>query len=592
MNKAVFLVIALSLIISGCSSTALYTRSEKNHNKIEIYSGLKIKKDLNWIGHTSSLLAVGAGGYGGYKANFVETSSDTKQPALSGAIGAIAGYGLYHYISQGAGAGKIDGIGSSRYSEWKGLFEKEQNTVYVALSMSDPIKIIRKDLIDLENFKIHNYTDACDYRALFDKNPFVKNILKRDGWEIERSEIERILSSVIVYGEFSDDTRFILKDIYAKKSNSLSELTQALNYYPELLKEIQSDSLYSNLFSRFVNNFEDAEKFQSITKKSILVLPRKYVNCMNDNAKRACFEVLLKEYAPKDHIALLKTLEQLNWIDFSGKKTLYLDKLWDMNYDRFADGNELINYIGFAANLKWMNIAKETVDRFTSIKVENEKNRITLSSLDLIPSDNSSEWERYKNRSAFGSDAFFVQESGTVKCIAKGYVTNNSKFDLPVSVGVNLSLMKKTKIKVGNDLSDGIFKVMSAIGASMMKDDKAADEVLNGKIENFGVFVNTFYIPMLKKGVKLPVALLYDSNLRESGSKFLFFKGTSEAWFEQYSTSIDCKPINLTDDQTDKQKKWLQMAEAGFEKNELQKAVNIFTGDMVKYDEEKKEKMR
>lgn len=585
MNKSVLFLIILSIILSGCSSTALYTRSEKNHNNIEIYSGLKIKKDLNWAGHTSSLITAGAAGYGGYKVDFIESSVDKKQPALSGAIGAIAGYGLFHYISSGAGAGKIEGIGTSRYAEWKGLFEKEQNADYVAVNISDPIKIIRRNLIDLENFKIKNYTDACDYRALFDKNPFVKNILKRDGWEIERSDIERILSSVIVYGEFSDDIRFVLKDLYVKKSTSLYELSQSLSSYPELLSEVQKDSVYSNLFNRFVNNLADAEKFQSITKKSILVLPRKFVNSMNDNAKIACFEILLKEYAPKDHIALLKTLEQLNWIDFSSKETLYLDKLWDMNYDRFADGNELINYLGFAANLKWMNVSKETVDRFTSIKVENEKNRISLSPLDLILSSNSGEWERYKKRSAFGSDAFFVQESGTVKCIAKGYVTNNSKFDLPISVGVNLSVLKKTNAILINDkVTEGLKFLGKLCGAPA--------EQVDDKIENLGVLCNTFYIPMLKRGEKTAFALLYDSQLKESGGKFLVVKSTTETWFQQYSTSIDCKPVYLTADKSEDQKKWLQIAEVGFEKNELQKAISIFSLDMVKYDEAKFEKMR
>lgn len=579
IKKTIAKVIILLLLLQASSCVVYfrdtnYLTKEDQNGKINVVGAHYVKR-ITPVGIGAIVATATLGAYAGYNSNMFSYYKGDQIATynIGGAyMGAIVG------TSTGYLSNLAMGWGKKKYTNDKEKWLKPYNKNYMFLEANNKhdFRVINKNADS--NYKINNEEDINDFKYAFKNSTYTDDVIKRSLKNLKRDDLYLIIK------KFPNSKHiYEAKKKYILHSNSYYELTIASDRYPEI--NLGLEDKFLNYISDVYNAFDFAERFPNSKqkKKAVLAafnnepeyksliskLKSKYPNdfyLTSDDLKNASntqkqnyLNSLYDINTFTTQFDILDFYEKYNYIDYYDKSKEIMNNVWEVNYDKFDNGNYLIGQIYSIPNdYPELQIENSEINSFINVKLKNEMHKVKKKYLSLVDNQSSS-WEAWKEAKLY--DAPFVEQRGQIQYLCYGRIKNNSKFDLPVKLAMELPLIKKTTTKfLGMDLS----KTKKNIGTGNTK----------------------FYIPVIKSGEEFPFAALFDfgSGVISSGVKILAFRNYSEIETGSLSLTINYYNNNISESTYHKQREWLDFAKNGFSNDiEITDFLGTLSGN-TKYD--------
>ncbi len=577
--KSICFLFTLLLLVSGCvvRKPDAQNISDPDYNKRVNVEGARYYHKLSPVGVSSIAATTIAGGYYGYQSDLIHYYQGTERKVYregGAAIGAITGFTISYLINKALGWGKTTPANDAN------AWVKKANKQYVVISsQSNNYKLIHSSIEP--SFTVKNVADAADFTKAFPYSSYADKAMSTGIENVTRNELPQLIDifpkSKLVYNA---------KVKYIQTSPTFEELEIAAdkkypglgldleNYYLQLVKNINHANSFLSKYQNTVlkkeaviNAFSTEEKDVSIlrnfkTRTGIFFnLQSDDMHKVSQKNKRNYLNALvsiegLKADKNRGYDVVLDFYSKYKYITYPERKFDILSHTWDLYYDFYSKGNDLIGMVYNIVGNNQEGIDKKDVNEIIDSKLAVEATKIVVEKQDLVSNKDRS-WEEWKKFKTW--DSPFVTQSGEVKFIEYGYVINKSKFDLPVQVDFSLPLYRITET--------------AFLGLT-----------LGSSREHAGTKQQSYYLPLVRSNSKVPFAVLYDFGYGDQGGlKLLWGRVSSELKPGSSDCTIKYNRYSIPKQQLKSQEEWLTLAMHGFkEKISVNDIMNLFGG--LKYD--------
>lgn len=206
--------------------------------------------------YVSALLGAGAGAAPG-------AAIGSRSGAVIGAV--VGGLGTYTAVALANRFTKTGIINAKSTKKWVNKYNKTFKKEYIPFDIQSPVafQMIDKNMETNGNYKLYNVKDADNFFSAFPKNKTFKSLAQNAHTIMWRREIPEFINK---YG--NDDYNFEYKTAYINRSENYSNLDEAENRYPGVVKDLE------NKYFGFVSNLPEAKsflkKYPSTSKKDAL----------------------------------------------------------------------------------------------------------------------------------------------------------------------------------------------------------------------------------------------------------------------------------------------------------------------------------
>lgn len=493
--------------------------SQPDYNKKVSVENAHFDKVLSAAGYTAFAATTLAGGYYGYQSEMIHYYQEGKRETFApggAVIGAAAGFTLTYLVNRALGWGKTD----PAYDPKKWI--KKSNNQFILISNnSNNYKLIHQSAEPY--YVIKNLKDADEFKKAFPNSYYVDNAFKSGVENCTRNEMPELIN-------YFPKSKYVTdaKIKYVNLSPSYDDLKTAsrITYpglgldlekkYADLIRKIPDALDFKTHYPKTnLNKQAVAYSFheENQTKEKIIELKTKYSGDFelepsdiklfgDDNINKNYLNARLKITSIKTLYDLDEFYSNYQWLSYSAKSNDILNNYWLVGYKSFNKGNMVIAAIELLAidkQYKSWGISKDMANNFIALKLEEEiKTKVNFTH-NTVASSNS-QWKDWIDNDTY--TAGLVAETGDIKHLVYGEVTNNSKFDLPVTITATGELYSQASAKVlGYDVMGTINSIASFFG--VQGEIKVQPKYLNTSTENF-------HIPLLQAGQKGNYAILMD----------------------------------------------------------------------------------
>lgn len=571
MRYVCLILLGYVLMTTSCTTTKPYYSkiTENDYNGRRTISGPYLEKKINAIGVASSVGMAAAGAYIGYEntpSTTIEGGAIKNNQYLGAAIGAVVGYGISslanHIIFKQGNRKTVNVFSDIDKKEW--LTRSSLNARIV--SGTNSFLIIEENAPDY--YTIKSSTDISDYKNSFG-NYNINPIAKKSVEFVDRNNIPLLINSF----DLSEKLNKGYKKKYGLMSSNFYEFAESVKRYPDVkdfleksgvskIKKYSDFESYTNLYTNakyrkegFVNSFNTQYGPSDISEAKILLkkkvkLPEVFVQSQKDNIRQNYFDFMVKYENDKNLSDLNKTMYGLRWVQAPDMSEVFINQAWYIGTNFYKSGNKFLKNLALASNhknFKYLNINKErlkVLNKYHLSKVVETQ----IVSDDITVTDPKKDGDFDNWKSSFFYDAPYVNQLGERKFLVRGYITNNSSFDLPVTINSAGNLIMEMDAEFLNIKMSSIYAFFG---------QKDANKVVAGTQNK------QFYYPKVKANSTLPFAILYDFG-EGSLSQGINFMG-AQAYYEVYM--VDPKiTFSLLNEKVDKstiniQKYWMTITE-------------------------------
>ena len=591
-------IFILMLLLQSCVSLRpnSLSVSSPDYNQRRKVEDAHFQKKVNAIGISfvvgTSVAAAGAGYFynGGVQMQTPDAGIQPIRP-LNAAIGGVAGLGV------GLLANKIMGTNKRVECKSADLWLKKVDKHYMvlpkSLSTSYNFTVINKKADGA--FVVKNMEDLKDFHNVFPDNERADDMVKQAIGVVGRSDLLEIYKLYPNTAHAMD-----IKKKYVLTSSTMSELFSAIDRYPET--NINVEKMALNL----IKDGYDAEKFHKrypnspYSKQAIVYGLR---NCSNSQilslyeAYKAVFD-----FGPTDFDHLSSTsadrknyleaqfiikppktvadvefvYRKFEWLKYEGKNQDIIGHYWNTSYATFSKGNALLNFMRTLAtdkNYASWGISLSEVNSFIETKLRGEVSASVSANVQKSVGTPNEEWNKWCKNSTY--TAGMVSDAGQIEYVVYGYVRNNSKFDLPISVQSSGNLYLNSSVE-GTGLWTGLLVALGTGGRNKSK-------------SLVGTQSESFYIPSLpaNSSSMFAIRLDYGQGVRREGINVNdWFKYKKELSFENATASVSYSNSPVSKYTLERQDAWQTMAKNGLTGATL---TDLFRGTEVNDESWRKE---
>lgn len=465
MKKATILL--LSILLQSCYSLKPDSRalSSKDYNDRQTITNPILVKKRNPIGVTFNIVTPLAAGAAMYQyTNPVvkyQDGSETKgfKPA-NAAIGVLGMLAINKIVDYTMGYNKPHNLNEKSLEKWIEKTKLKKTNNLLTNEYYTELKLIPK--IKESNFEVRNINDVEEFKLLFPEatNENVTALVTKATLVLENDDL---VSLVNFYPDNS--ASYLAKVKFVEKSRTYEELWDRVNKYPEA--KVDAELLASELVDNGNNLVDFLNKYPTSTyldKTKVYSFKNIYLHPIISNAtliSNNVFnidEVTFKRYFKNDITIInnyfdavfdfkkVNSLSEIaffysekNWLTKLVSSTNKLEKAWNVGYNEFENGDDLVYLLKTFNSYNW-NISPSEIENFIDGKLQSiVKNSLSIKNINSKRSTND-DMERFRN-SEYAP--FMVTTEGVIHYLMYGDLINTSKFSLPVKVNStsNLKLM-------------------------------------------------------------------------------------------------------------------------------------------------------
>jgi outer membrane protein assembly factor BamD (BamD/ComL family) len=252
-----------AILSSGCVTfkpKAEYV-SEPDYNTRVKVKDPYFKGRLNALGITTSIGFAAAGGYLGYKSDFIRYSSKSEGRVVTNkyanaGVGALLGFGianLGNYALWKQGAVRRD-ASDEAIAKWAKRYNSDWIPVKNASKYPSIVVIDRQQETQ---FMVQNIQDVRDFRYTFPNSDYAKSVVIRCIPRVSRNELLELL---VLYP--TTPKALEIKQTYIQRSSNFTELWEAMDRFPNHGLDMESKA------ADFVRDGADAVAFAKRYPKS------------------------------------------------------------------------------------------------------------------------------------------------------------------------------------------------------------------------------------------------------------------------------------------------------------------------------------
>ncbi len=252
MKQVIYLLIIFSIVVhTSCVTNKPWAEkvSLPDYNqRITVDKPRYVKKE-NALGISLSIGFAGLGGYLGYQSDMIQPSkAKNKDIAQVGnvVLGTMVGYSVTKLITRMVGKNRVVKVKDK--NKW--LKSLKQDFVFVD-NDNDEKWVIINHIVE-QNYRIKSLSDVMDFKKAFPVSKYKENMLLNAFEVIPRKDIPEVLN---LYPNTIQKTKYQLR--FYKLSKNVSELRDAIEYYPESKEEFDICNNIENIVS--LSNEEDLD---------------------------------------------------------------------------------------------------------------------------------------------------------------------------------------------------------------------------------------------------------------------------------------------------------------------------------------------
>jgi hypothetical protein len=578
----VFLIIILSVFLfTSCISNkpVAYKYSSPDYNGRVVVNNPQNKKKANGLGITIGLAFPAVGGFAGAQSGIVkyQDGNTQKTSTVGGAVlGTMAGAGVSYLIGQMAGYNKITPV--KDFDKWA----KKVNRDYLVLEASSSRTVLIDRKIE-SRYTVYNLQDVHDFKKMFPQSQYNDDVVLSGTKNLRRESLPELIA--LFPTEKSTEQAKIK---YIISSTTFSEAVDAIQRYKvnydtelhlvQLIKNVENSikflKLYPNTTRRktaILNAFKDDNQ----SKVSWANLYKTYGNEIflaasdltdaSNNIKKNYYYAMYAYFEINTVSKFDRFNTQYAWLTYPDKKTDILSIYWDMLDNSYSSGMSVINgFKDILANPAYslLKITSIDIKNVMENKLKKEIQKVDILSPKHLASYNK-EWEKWKQ-----SDytAGLVSVSGQIQFLIYGELENKSKFDLPIEVAAEGTLIKTQNFKGLGWVSD----VLNTVNPN--------------KMTVIGKATHSCFYPVVPSKEKILFAVLLDfgKDVAKLGINVLdIIKASEELSLGEIIIGLNFNSTVPSRSQLQKQSQWLQFAHTGLPSTKL---VDFFRGEEFRQD--------
>ncbi len=610
-TKITIAFLLLAFAIQSCVVKKPYGEfSGETSNKIRNVNSSYYKKRISVLGIGLSIGGAAAGAYAGMETKpttvFDKNGKNTNEP-LNMAIGAVVGFGISSLTNIVLGQGNWSSVNydSRKFEPWLRKYNRKFNTDYISLNENNRVISASAE----NNYTVRDFDDARIFVKAFPNSNKMDDIAYQTARAVSR---EGLLSTLDLFGgKINSNTVLDIKKEYVKRSTDVESLlyaryskfpetnldvrnmainlskscNDALLYHKQFANNSTSDmnkKLILNAFQGCYSNSSSLNNLKQTFGKDFDFTAADFsrLNVSNDR-KYSYLEAMFTLDQANNFTKLFNFLEDYKWLSFTEKPTFILNKYWNIGYNLYPKGDDLIAAIKSLRYMSGYNISSSDVESFVKEKLTAEvQNNVRISTVRQIGSQES---EGSKSNLFFKQwldnsnlTAAFVKSEGEVAYVLYGTITNNSKFSLPVRIDASADLGVDMDIQ-GTGFWTELLAQLGKYGArSNGVNSKVMIQGLQAFGKHYGIPTDAldrnrtyqaFYVPQLASGMTTSYAVLlnFGQAMQQAGMNIGdWFKVTTKKFIENEKIMLAYDNVQLSQNRYAEQQKWQSFAQNGF----------------------------
>ena len=482
----------LCILFQSCyTNKPMATRtSSPDYNKRIDVAGARYHKKGNTFDVVFNVGMVGAGAFGGYNSNLIQQQTENgREPVkvANAAIGALAGASVAYLIDQIAGKNKTFPV--TNPNDWI----KKANDNYKFLRGSNDNFTIIHTAVE-NDYTIKNISDVRDFKAAFPGSTQTDRVFQQAANTLSRNSLPDLIE-LFPNNRYADEAKMK----YVLNSPSYEEMVAAVKKYPvsnaadlclDKIKNINHAIDFANNFNTFTNkklavinafqngtnSISDINRLKDTYKEDFFLTA---ADLKNDNISKNYYHAQYLLNVPKTIKELDAFHTAFQWLQYTGKKKDVAGIYWDITDKTYSKGMDVIwefLFMEFEPVYADLNLTGNDLKAVMSEKLQKEVANVSVQSVKAVSQQNP-EWEKWKDNTTYS--AGLVQDKGELVYYIYGEVKNNSKYDLPVSLTGNATLVKRSQAQ-----GTGPWTNLLA-------------ETISEKVETIGRTSNNYVFPLL-----------------------------------------------------------------------------------------------
>lgn len=479
MKKIILLIIAI--VLQSCYTLKPDSRSlsSKDYNERQQISNPVLVKKRNPIGVSFNIITPLIAGVAMYQyvdpvAKYQDDTETKGFKPANAAIGVIGMMAVNKIVDYAMGYNKEKNLNEISVEKWTKKTKLNALNNFISNDNYTELTIIPKS--KESSFEVRNIDDIIEFKTFFE-NASEDNITQVVKKAILVLEQEDLVTLIDLYpnNNFSYDA----KVKYIETAGNYDTFWERVRKYPEA--KVDTELLASNL----VINGNNAENFilkyptsSYINKVKVNSFKNRYTasNLTNSELINNGFfnieEIVFKQFFSNNYeitenyfnalyeIKKVNSLSEIayfftenNWLTKMVVSKNKLEKAWNIGYNQFSNGEDLVYLIKTFDTYDW-NLSSYEINSFVENKFIEEIKRNVVVSYDFKQS--KTDFDKWRNSNYSSA---FIMGSDEVKFLVHGYITNNSKFTMPIEI------QGKSDVKLKNEGAGEVLRKLTEIAA-------------------------------------------------------------------------------------------------------------------------------
>lgn len=567
------ILVVVTLFSSCVVQKPMASYSDLDYNNRIIINNARYQREPNIIGHLVRVGLPVAGAVAGYNSNImVDVDDEGKHPdPIKGALmGALAGSSLTVATDYIAGYGKKTYVGNGEAERW---IKKAAKGYELIEQRGSDMRIIKKG--SEAQFVVREPIDVADFAQLYPNSNRQNEIFSQALKVLPRESMPLLIEKFPKNDSIDKAIRR-----YIVESPTFDELTAALNRYST---DIDPEPLYLNL----VNDANTAISFNKLYPKSQYrrkAVMRACLSALSVNEARSLKSNFGKDFDltqsdmkyASDRIKsnYAKAIYELSevrglkefdnfcstysWLKYPSKGQELIQHYFELLRDNTKRGSEILSAMSALPSKSYAQpsgiMAKDVENYLMSELSKEAESKVHVNNVSV---KNSSEEDFRQWLDADYTAGIVMGDS--IRYLVYGTLTNNSIFDLPISMNLTGEIYTKPEFR-------GVFGRIYGAAYTITQLDPNAGKVMNKLSSVASISLHDCTLPLLKSGETTMYAVMVNlGGLRDIGlNSDGFFKMTTNMQLQNIKIQPSLAKDGISDDALKRQQVWLNIARNGF----------------------------